>query len=132
MANYGKLIVQTVAAQSAYPVADALVLVRRIKENGDAALIASMRTDDDGLTEPLEINAPPSSESLSPGRGKPYTAVNIEVQADGYITDVKQNAQIYNGVTSLQIVNLIPLSDSERMRYPGITENVSESYPPNL
>ena len=132
MANYGKLIVQTVAAQSAYPVADALVLVRRVEENGETTLIASMKTDEDGLTDPLEIAAPPSSESLSPGLGRPYTAINIEVQADGYITDVKQNAQIYNGITSLQIVNLIPLSDSGRMPYPGIAENVNESFPPDL
>ena len=132
MANYGKLIVQTVAAQSAYPVADALVLVRCVEPDGDTTLIASMRTDEDGLTEPLEIETPPSSESLSPGLGRPYTAVNIEVQADGYITDVKQNAQVYNGITSLQIVNLIPLSDSGRMRYPGIAENVNESSPPKL
>ncbi|MBQ9510476.1 MAG: hypothetical protein IJR55_02065 [Clostridia bacterium] len=131
MANYGKLIVQAVAAQSAYPVPDALVLVREATDNG-MRLIASLRTDEDGLTDPLEIEAPPESQSLSPGLGKAYTAVNIEVQADGFMTDVKQNAQIYSGVTSLQIVNLIPLPDSDRMRYPSIMENVTESSPPEL
>lgn len=131
MAQYGKLIVQTVAAQSAYPVPDALVLVRQATDDG-MKLIASLRTDEDGLTEAIEIEAPSASQSLAPGLGKTYTSINIEVQADGFMTDVKQNAQIYSGVTSLQIINLIPLPDSDRMRYPSISENVTESLPPQL
>ena len=81
---------------------------------GEGDLIAAIRTDRDGLAPRIALPAPPRSMSESPGNGRPYALYDIDVALSGYRSNYYQNVPVFDTVTSLQTVELIPLSDGER------------------
>lgn len=130
--NVGTLTVKTESAFGAFPVKGATVSFRRQMPDG-AKLFAVLITDDDGETEPLEIPAPPASNSLSPGGKTPYSLVNIEIYADGYYSVMLMGVPIYSGISSTQTVNMIPLPESVQYdKYPGGNYIITESEVPKL
>lgn len=130
--NVGTLTVKTESAFGAFPVKGATVSFRRQMPDG-AKLFAVLITDDDGETEPLEIPAPPASNSLSPGGETPYSLVNIEIYADGYYSVMLMGVPIYSGISSTQTVNMIPLPESVQYdKYPGGNYIITESEVPKL
>ena len=121
----GYLIVRVATARSAIPLEDALVTVRaaalaseEIRSEEDARsegeVIASLTTDRDGLAPRLALPAPSRSLSESPGNVTPYALYDIDVSLDGYETHYYQNVPVFDTVTSLQTVELIPLSEGQR------------------
>jgi len=67
MTNPGKgyLRVSVRAAREAFPIAGALVQVWNADREGDnTGLLYSMRTDEDGLTAPVELSAPAAAPSV--------------------------------------------------------------------
>ncbi len=130
--NVGTLTVKTESAFGAFPVKGATVSFRRQMPDG-AKLFAVLITDEDGETEPLEIPAPPVSNSLSPGGETPYSLVNVEVYADGYYSVMLMGVPIYSGISSTQTVNMIPLPESVQYdKYPGGNYIITESEVPKL
>ena len=51
------------------------------------------------------------SLSLEPGNLRPFTSYNIFVSSEGYFDSDVINVPIFQGVTSLQPINLIPVSE---------------------
>ena len=111
--NYGRLVVRVSAASGAVPVSGATVIIRSSQNEPPVTVLASLITDESGLTEPILVVTPPVSESLSPGGRQPFAEISTEVSADGYFTSSNLNIPIYPGITSIQPVTLIPLPDSE-------------------
>ena len=111
--NYGRLVVRVSAASGAVPVSGATVIIRSSQNKPPVTVLASLITDESGLTEPILVVTPPVSESLSPGGRQPFAEISTEVSADGYFTSSNLNIPIYPGITSIQPVTLIPLPDSE-------------------
>ena len=111
--NYGRLVVRVSAASGAVPVSGATVIIRSSQNEPPVTVLASLITDESGLTEPILVVTPPASESLSPGGRQPFAEISTEVSADGYFTSSNLNIPIYPGITSIQPVTLIPLPDSE-------------------
>ena len=111
--NYGRLVVRVSAASGAVPVSGATVVIRSSQSTTPITTLATLTTDESGLTEPILISTPPLSESLSPGGKQPFTEISTEVSAGGYVTSSNINIPIYPGITSIQPVTLIPLPDSE-------------------
>lgn len=110
----GYLRVSVRAAREALPIPDALVLVTGSdRENDDTDAIYSLRTDEDGLTEVVELSAPSASLSMTPGNPKPYGVYNITVQKDGYGSVENVGVPIFDGIVSTQPVALVPLSEFE-------------------
>ncbi|MBQ8393166.1 MAG: hypothetical protein IJX51_05270 [Clostridia bacterium] len=110
----GFLIVEAVTANGALPVADAMVHIFEYGEDdpdiSDDA-IYSLRTDRSGRTDKLALEAKDKELSLSPDNTKPFSSYSIIVNADGYYESEKINIPIFQGITSIQAVNLIPLSE---------------------
>ena len=111
--NYGRLVVRVSAASGAIPVSGATVLVRSSANIPSTVTLATLITDESGLTEPIPILTPSLSESLSPGGNRPFAEISTEVSADGYFTASNINIPIYPGITSIQPVTLIPLPESQ-------------------
>ena len=111
--NYGRLVVRVSAASGAVPVSGATVVIRSSQSTPPVTTLATLITDESGLTEPILILTPPLSESLSPGGTQPFAEISTEVSAGGYVTSSNINIPIYPGITSIQPVTLIPLPDSE-------------------
>lgn len=120
----GYLIVRTATARGAIPLENALVNIRvaafpdgerqESDTSGEGLLIAALTTDRDGLTPRTALPAPARALSESPGNKQPYALYDIDVSLDGYMSNYYQNVPIFDTVTSLQTVDLIPLSEGER------------------
>lgn len=124
MSGTGYLIVRISTASGAIPVSGATVSVRSgvADENGArGAVIERLQSDRDGNTPRVALPAPPRENSTHPGSMLPYATYQIDVVADGYYRQYFTAVPVYDGVTSIQPVALIPLADN-----PGI-EKITES-----
>ena len=106
----GWLQVRVVEAYGAFGVEDAQVLVFGVGEAGqDMGVIYSLRTDRSGLAPRVALNAPPRALSLTPeDDGAPSTAYHVKVSKEGYNSVEIASVPIFEGITSLQRVNLFP------------------------
>lgn len=137
MGGTGYLIIRVSTARGAIPLENATVRIRaaalpeeELRGEGlphEGRLIAGFLTDRDGLTPRLALPAPPRTASESPGNGIPYALYDIDVLADGYMSNYYQNVPIFDTVTSLQTVELIPLSEGMRPELGPPPANVFRS-----
>ena len=124
----GTLIVQVSTADRALPIADASVIVSKTDEEGET-LVKIMRTDKSGRIEKLLLPAPPASNSQSPGKGDRYSQYNIRTDYPGYYATENLGVPIFEGQTSIQPIELIPLPEGVEN---GKTVTVIETEPGKL
>lgn len=118
----GYIVVQVSSADSAVPVPDANVTVSSTDENGEK-LVKVMKTNRNGKTEPLPVEAPPVENSLTPQGVNRFFKYNIRVDYPGYYTVENLNVPVFEGQTSIQPVAMIPLGEnSERGRIVRFSE----------
>ena len=70
-----------------------------------------MRTNSVGQTEKIALPTKSASLSEVPGNLKPYISYNVFASKEGYFDSDVINVPIFEGVTSIQPINLIPLSE---------------------
>lgn len=115
--GYGYMIVRVTTARGAIPLEGALVTVRNYDpefERGRGDVIAAYNTNSTGLTERFALPAPSSALSLSPGNGKSYSTYNVDVSYPGYHQKVFVNVPVFEGITAIQNVDMIPLPENGR------------------
>lgn len=105
--SQGFLRIWITAAGGTVPVAG--VPVRILDEDGE--LLHVLRSGESGLTPTVALPAPPASESLTP-RTKPYTSYRVSVEAPGYAPVPLLPVPIFDGITALQPVTLVPVTDT--------------------
>lgn len=110
MSGEGRLVVDVTTIRGLYPVKNALVTV--FKGSADnMEVIAKLNTDESGKTPAFILPAPPAVLTESPENTvRPYAFYNILTEADGFINNINYNATIFDGITSLQSVNMVPRS----------------------
>lgn len=104
----GFLGVNVTTTRELYPVKNARV---RVFSGSITAplFIADGNTDESGKTELFALPAPPLSLSQSPNpTTPPFATYNILIEADGFLPAVYTDAAIFDKVTSIQNVNLVP------------------------
>ena len=77
----------------------------------DGTAIAMRLTDRSGRIEPVEVPVPELSESQSPGVETPFTSVTIHARLKGYAQIQARNVQVFADTTTLQNLEMIPLSE---------------------
>ena len=102
----GYLIVNVVSANEALPIKDAQIYVRGNDEQNKNEFF-ELITDESGLTELLPLKTPPKELSLTPGNTSGYSTFNIYVNVPEYYPREFSNIPIFDGVTSLQRINLV-------------------------
>ncbi|MBO5356554.1 MAG: hypothetical protein J6A53_00160 [Clostridia bacterium] len=116
----GFLTVNVRTANGAIPIEGALVNIYENIEtdngNGDLTnanghLIYSMRTDSSGQTEKVALPTKNVALSLEPGNVRPFMSYNVFASKEGYFDSDVINMPIFQGITSVQPINLIPLSE---------------------
>ncbi len=129
----GRLIVRVFTASGAVPLSGAQVVVRNTPAVG-GGIIASLITDRSGIAPTVSLSAPPKSEAQHPGSVRPYSVYGIDVFLDGYFTPVYESVPIYDGITSVQNVIMIPLPENGRAngRRPDDTIVYPEAQEPSL
>ena len=114
-AGYGYMIVRVTTARGAIPLEDATVTVRNYDpefEKGRGDIISVYTTNSSGLTDRISLPAPPRELSQSPGNGKSYESYNLYVSSPGYYKKEYVGVPVFEGITAIQNVDMIPLPDN--------------------
>lgn len=128
----GYLVIRASTASGALPLYRATVTVRGDQPNF-SAVIVTMNTERNGLTPKISLAAPPGENSTAPGIKDQYATYNVDVQLDGYFPASAQRIPIFDGITSIQPIALIPLpKNGAPDRFDPFGERVTDSEPPNL
>ena len=127
----GTLIVSVYTAGGAIPVEDALVVIRGGEQNSSGVL-SVLYTDQSGNTPQITLPAPPASESEKPGTEKPYATYNIEVDKENFYPRSFIHVPVFAGTTSIQPVNLIPLTEYNQDILRPDSSDITESQNPDL
>ncbi len=124
MSGNGRLIVNVTTIRGLYPVKNALVTV--FKGGVDnMEVVARLNTDESGKTPIFTLPAPPAVLTENPENTvRPYAFYNILTEADGFVDNINYNATIFDGITSLQNVNMVPLSNGNNQ--PIVSDGYEE------
>ena len=115
----GFLVVNVKTANGALPIENAQVTVFNAlpAEAKDPTtlsktdVIYTLKSDISGKTEKVALKTKDKELSQTPSSSYPYSNYNIFVNADGYYDSEFINVPIFEGITSLQNVYLIPVSE---------------------
>lgn len=124
----GTLVVQTLAASGALPIAGSVVVVKGTEEENRFEEHSRI-TDEDGLTGIITLPTPARSYSMSPASPeKSYANYDVTIIKDGFYTKEIRNIAIFSGVEALLPVTMLPFVPyNEGGLYPrGNVNAVSE------
>lgn len=107
----GTMRIKVASSLGQLPVPGASVTIFYTAEP-DTAIIR-LTTDESGLTEEIELPAPPVQYSLEPSDVKPYAEYNIEVTAPGYEPVYVFGSELLANELSLQTIRMNPLEVTE-------------------
>lgn len=97
-------------------------------------ILEVIETDSSGISETVELEAPPLEYSLSPSDNQPYSEYNIKVTAPDYDEQIITGIQILSGETGVQNVRLIPSPVRQAVFNPIVIggHTLWEFYPPKI
>ena len=103
----GNLIVRTVTAGGALPLAGANVTIMGADpQNQDVHL--HFLTDQSGNTTKIPLKAPEASLSQSPGRVVPYATYHLIAEKEDYFIHEALKVPVFAGITAVQTLEMIP------------------------
>lgn len=108
MSATGYIQVRAYTSTAQYPLQDVAITVTAT----DGTAIAMRLTDRNGLIRPIPIPVPDKSESQSPNPPEvPFAVVNLYAHLRGYERVESENLQVFADTTTLQNLEMIPLSE---------------------
>lgn len=108
MSSTGYIQVRAYTSTAQFPLKDVAITIT----SADGTAIAMGLTDRSGKILPVAIPVPDRSESQSPDPPeRPYTIVNLYARKKGYEQIESENLQVFAGTTTLQNLEMIPLSE---------------------
>lgn len=116
----GQIIFRVSTARGAIPLEGAQITVRpHLPDPGNeerGKVIAVLYSDRDGKTQPLPLPTPPRSDSLQPSENGvlPFATYDAAVYLSNYYAPEYTRIPIFDGITSIQTVDLIPLPENGR------------------
>ncbi len=127
----GYLTVNVRTAGGALPVEGAMVTVTRI-DGAESTVVAVMLTDSAGTSDVVALPSPPRGNSLEPGEADVSSLYTVDVARDGYYRVIHENVPIYEGVTSIQQIHLVPIAGGRPHQYPYDLNRYYEDKVPEL
>lgn len=116
--EYGRLTVRAYTAGGGLPVEGAKVTLKGLDEKGEEKTV-ELITDKSGNTKTVDLPAPLSGNSLTPDNAsRPYSIYDLTVEKEGYYTKRVSGVTVFSGINSLQLINMIPLSEGGVSEYP--------------
>ena len=104
----GYLQFRVSTAQSAIPLEQAQVIIRSTAERG-GDIVTTVTSDRSGLTPKIPLETLPRSLSEAPGNPHPFYSYHVDVSKEGYYTQYYQNVPVFDGISAVQSVEMIPL-----------------------
>lgn len=105
--SFGTLLFQVTGGQGAFPIAGASVTIVRDLDDIHAFSIRT-ETDESGKTAEFSLPAPAKSLSQTPGNGDVFAVYRARITAPDYAPVEVKNIPVFDGVTTIQPVNLLP------------------------
>lgn len=127
----GKLQIRVITIIGNRPVANAAVRVY-ISGEPDQPLY-DLTTNESGLTDELELEAPDIAYSLSPSEPQPYAEYTVDVSAEGYEPAEISSTELLPDATAFLDVRMTPLEENQaftRIVIPPHT--LFGNYPPKI
>ncbi len=129
MASQGSVIARVYTSDAFLPLRGVPVTFTQSRSDGGKTLLAIRYTNSSGLTEPLYIETPDASESLSPGAAlRPYATVDIQVEYPGYGGILAEGVQVFPNSETIQGLQLRPLPvtsiENGSTKIPGSSQNL--------
>ena len=125
----GYITVNARTAGGALPVEGALVTIS-LSETG--TVVAVTLTDNAGLSEIIELPTPPKENSLTVSGGEVSSFYTIDTDKDGYYHVVNANVPVFDGVTAIQQVPLVPIAVGDNELQPNDLTRFESSELPDL
>lgn len=140
MTGSGRIIFQVSTASGAIPLEGVQVTVREHYAGGtpgpNGDTLAVLYTGNDGKTDPLTLPAPArvlSMEQAPNGAPLPFALYDAEVIRAGYYRQEYTRIPLFDGVTSIQRVDLVPLPSASAPDQIGQPRrDITEGVRPNL
>lgn len=108
MPSIGYIQVHAYTSNAQYPLKDVAITVT----SQDGTAIAMRLTDRSGKITPIPIPVPDKAESQSPDPSeRPYAVVNLYARLRGFEQTEAENLQVFAGTTTIQNLEMIPLSE---------------------
>lgn len=127
----GRIRVEVNSALGRIPVENAEIQIS--SANGTGGVLAETRTDANGMTEELSLDAPPVAYSMTPSENQPYAEYNVRIRAAGYEERLFSGVQIFSGETAIQFSALRPGQEAEEYNPTVIGgHTLWEEYPPKI
>ncbi len=89
------------------PITDAEIVISKNIGN-DVYIGKTLRTDIDGKTDSIALPTPEKALSMVPGNLAPYSSYDIRVSKEGYLDAIFYDVPVFEGITSIQAVDLKP------------------------
>ena len=135
MADIGRLKVQCFIGNSYIPVDRGRVTISGRGEFATNGTV-TLNTDSSGLTEEIEVGAPPIEYSLDENSNKtPYSLYDITVERDGFNPIIIKGCQVFPDQVAYQVCNLSRESRNSSMRQEIINiqpNTLNGNYPPKI
>ncbi len=118
MSGAGRLVFQVSTAGGAIPLEGAEVTIRSFRSLTDGSggdVLNVLYSGRDGKTEMLTLPAPAKNFSLEPARDGmpvPYALYDADVRFTGFYEQGYTRIPVFDGITSIQHVTLIPLPEN--------------------
>ena len=128
----GFLKVRAFSSENLIPIDNARIEIAGTG-NPDNPIIVT-ETDQNGLTENIELEAPPLEYSLEPSDNQPYSEYNVKIYADDYDETIISGVQILSGEFGIQNIEMNPSVTSEQTYDPTVIagHTLWEFYPPKI
>ena len=127
----GTLFVKLESAREALPVQGRVVISQTV--NGVRVLEIELVTDEDGLTQPVTLDAPDRSISLDPASTQQaWAAYDVEAYADGYSDILLEGVQVYSGVEAYAPISMLPIFSSQAVSPTAVTADTRARHPRRL
>ena len=108
MPSTGYIRVRVYQSRAELPLKDVAVAITA----ADGTAIALRLTDRSGLTDPVAIPVPDIEAGQTPDTGEvPFAVVNVSARLKGYEQIENENVQIFPDTTTIQELEMIPLSE---------------------
>lgn len=108
MSATGYIQVRAYTSAAQYPLKNVAIVITAT----DGTAVAMRLTDQSGKIAPISISVPPLAESQSPDPAeRPYAVVNLYAHLAGYEQTEAENLQVFAGTTTVQNLEMIPLSE---------------------
>ncbi len=103
--SVGTIQIEVSAANRALPIENAMIRIRNADDN---SLKAVLITNQNGITDVIELDAPNRSLSQTPAVENPFVDYYADVVAPGFVSRINIPIQMFGSIKSILPVTLIP------------------------